>query len=116
MPPDFRQLTNRRKNILRADFKIWFKTGRSGIAADEFGMLVGFFDAQRRRCATAQAIQAQRAGTGEQFQHPRADHPRAERVEDRLLDEVGRGTHVKSLGDLEDTPRCFAAGDAHGYC
>ena len=114
LPPAFRQLMNDRKNILRADFETWFKTGRHGIAADEFGMPVRFLDAQRRRRAAAQAFQAQRAGTGEQFQHPRADDPRAEAVEDRLLDEVGRGTDVESLGDFENPPGCVAAGDAHG--
>ena len=43
-------------------------------------MAVRFLNAQHARRAAAQAFQAQGAAAGEQFQHPRADDPRAERI------------------------------------
>ena len=73
-----------------------------------------FLDAQRRHRAAAQAFQAQGAAPGEQFQNPRADHPRAQRVEDRLLDQIGGRTDIESFGDFEDPPRRVATGDSHG--
>jgi hypothetical protein len=102
-----------RKHILRANLQRGVKIRRARVGADEFRVPVRLLQAQRRDGATAQAIETQRAGAGEQFQHPRADHPRAQAVEDRLFDEVGRGPDVESPGNLEDPPRCMATGDAH---
>ena len=113
LPSAVGQLAQDGKDILRADFQNVAITGRLRVAADEFGVPVRFLNAKGRGRAAAQTLQAQRAGTGKQLQHPRAGDPRAQAVEDRLLDQVGRRADVESLGNLENPPSRVAAGDAH---
>ena len=101
------------KNVLRSHLNDPIIPRRGRVVADEFGVAVRFLNAQRRDRAAAQAFQAQRAAAGEQFQHPRADNPRAERVEDRLFDQIGRRSDVESFRDFQNPPRRLAAGNAH---
>ena len=113
LPPAFRELIHHRKNVLRPHFEFLFKASGARVVADEFRVAMRFLNANRRGRAAAQAIEAQRAGTGKEFQHPCADDPRAERVEDRLFDEVGCRADVESFRNLQNPPSRIAAGDAH---
>ena len=113
LPAAFRELVHRRKNILRPHFQNFAVARRRRVAADELRVAVRFFNAHHGRRAAAQAFQAQRAAAGKQFQHPRAHDPRAERIENRLFDQIGRRPDVQSFRDFQNPPSRLAAGDAH---
>ena len=86
-----------RENVLRPRFQNRSVTGRVGIALHEIGMAMGFLHANDGRRATTETFQTKGAGARKEFQHPRAFHPRTERVENRLFDQVGSGTDIEPL-------------------
>src|SRR6185295_16636804 len=64
---------------------------------NEFGGLAAGFDEHHLTRPAAQRLQAYRSGSGENVHQGRAGHIRTEDVEQRFLEPVTGGTHLKSL-------------------
>jgi hypothetical protein len=82
--------------------------------AQDISVMFGFLDANCGCCAAAEAFEAQSACAGKQFEHARPLDAVAQTVKYGLFYEVWRGTNVQTFGNFQDSPRFFAAGNAHG--
>ena len=115
LPSRLLQLGDDGEHVLRADFqRVRGDARRQRILADELRVARGHFNADGMGGAAAQGLEAQGARPGEEFEHGRARDPRAQAVEDRLLDEVRRGPDGQPLRHLQNPPRRVATRDAHG--
>jgi hypothetical protein len=92
----------------------WRKSGSLDVAAQHFGVALGFLHANRGGSATAEAFKTQSAGASKQLEDSRSFDPAAEAVEDGLFDEVWRRADIESFGNFQNSPGLFAASDAHG--
>ena len=109
------ELHERLKRVLHAHLQAFAgEAGEFKILFQHLRVAAAHLDAHGGCRAAAHAIETERTGAGEKFEHARAHDAFAEAVENRLLDEVRRGPDVEALGDFENAARRRSASDTHG--
>lgn len=103
------------KNVLGSELEGFGRqAGHENVLSKYFGVPRGFFDAEGRGSAAAEAFEAEGACSGKEFKHVSADDAGTQAIKDSLFDEVGRGANAKAFRNFQDTASGSPTSDTHG--